>query len=169
MKYTVGSIVESICGKCNDVMGHTIMAMVGTEIVKVECRVCKSQHRFRPPVRTGGGRTTLTMKRGRDGEAVTSRQDAVAKASRPTAPKTGTRKPSAALAAAQAALESWQAAMRMHDGETPRPYAMAETFEAGEFINHPTFGPGVVKGPIPPDKMDVLFEVGLKRLLCNKG
>lgn len=168
MKYTVGSIVESICGKCNDVMGHTVMAMVGSEIVKVECRVCKSQHRFRPPVRMGNGRTTLIMKRGRDGEAMISRQEAVAKSSRPAAPKIGTRKPSTAMAAARAALESWQAAMRMHEGETPRPYAMAETFGADEFIIHPTFGPGVVKGAVPPDKMDVLFEVGLKRLLCNK-
>lgn len=167
MKYAVGSIVESICGKCNDVMGHTIMAMVGNEIVKVECRVCKSQHRYRAPARTAGGKPTVTMKRGRDGEPVVSKQSAAAQASRPVAPRA--KKPSAAMVAAQAALESWQAAMREREGLTPRPYAMAEVFAAGEYITHPTFGPGVVKGAVPPDKMDVLFEIGLKRLLCNKG
>ncbi len=166
----VGSIVESICGKCNDVMGHTIMAMVGSEIVKVECRVCKSQHRYRPPARTGGGKATLTMKRGRDGDPVASMQVAAPRPSRPVAPKSpGRGKPAAAMAAAMAALETWQAMMRKHEGEAPRPYGMAESFAVGELIGHPTFGPGEVTAIIPPDKMDVLFEGGAKRLLCNKS
>ena len=160
----VGSIVESICGKCNDVMGHTIMAMVGNEIVKVECRVCKSQHRYRPPARTGGGNTTVTLKKGRDGAPVASRQTAIAKPARPSAPKSA-RKTSAAVAA----QEAWQAMMRKHDGETPRPYVMAETFAVGEFLSHPTFGLGEVTALVPPDKMDILFETGAKRLLCNKS
>lgn len=164
----VGSIVESVCGKCNDVMGHTIMAMVGSEIVKVECRVCKSQHRYRPPARVGGGKTTVTMKKGRDGDPVASRQTVMAQATRPVAPKTA-RKPSSAMVAAMASMEAWQKAMRAHEGETPRPYAMAESFAAGEYIGHPTFGLGVVTGLVPPDKMDILFEAGVKRLLCNKG
>ena len=166
---SVGSIVESICGKCNDVMGHTIMAMVGNEIIKVECRVCKSQHRYRPPARVAaGGKSTVTMKKGRDGEPV-SRQSAMAQATRPVMPKSAPRRSSAAAAAAQAALESWQAMMRKHDGEAPRPYSMGASFAVGDFISHPTFGPGQVTGVTLPDKMDVLFEIGAKRLLCNKS
>lgn len=165
---SVGSIVESVCGKCNDVMGHTIMAMVGSEIVKVECRVCKSQHRYRPPARVSSGKTTVTMKKGRDGDPVSSRQTVMAEATRPAAPKAA-RKPSAAMAAAMVSLENWQNAMRRHAGESPRPYAMAELFVAGEYLSHPVFGLGVVTGIVPPDKMDVLFEAGVKRLLCNKG
>ena len=161
---SVGSIVESICGKCNDVMGHTIMAMVGNEIAKVECRVCKSQHRYRAPVRTGAGKSTVTMKKGRDGEPVASRQTVVAKATRPAAPK-AQRKPIASLAA----LEAWQDMVCKHEGEIPRPYAMAETFAVKDFLRHPVFGLGLVTGLVPPDKMDVQFEVGTKRLLCNKG
>lgn len=167
MKQMVGSIVESICGKCNDVMGHTIMAMVGSDIIKVECRVCKSQHKYRPPTRTAGGKSTVTMKRGRDGEPASSRQSAISDASRPLAPKP--KKKSTAQLAAQESFESWQAAMRQNEEATPRPYAMSAQFAPGELIQHPTFGIGFVKGTIPPDKMDVLFEVGLKRLLCNKG
>ena len=160
----VGSIIESVCGKCNDVMGHTIMAMVGSEIVKVECRICKSQHKYRPPARTAAGKSTLTMKKGRDGEPVASRQSAMTKATRPVAPKSSPRR----LSAATAALEAWQTMLRKHDGKTPRPYAMAESFAVGEFIGHPVFGPGEVTAVVPPDKMDILFEVGVKRLLCNK-
>ena len=161
---SVGSIVESICGKCNDVMGHTIMAMVGSEIAKVECRVCKSQHRYRAPTRTGTGKATVTMKKGRDGEPVASRQSAIAKPSYAPTPKSS-RKPSAAMVD----LEVWRGMMRKHEGETPRAYAMTETFSVEELLHHPTFGLGVVTGLVPPDKMDILFEVGTKRLLCNKG
>lgn len=161
--YSVGSIIESICGKCNDVMGHTIMAMVGGQIIKVECRVCKSQHKYRPPARTATGRATLTMKKGRDGAPVASRQ-AAAPATRPAAPKAPAKKLSAAIAH----QEAWQAAMRRHGGETPRPYVMAESFEVGECIIHPVFGTGEVVSFMPPDKVDVLFEESTKRLLCNK-
>ena len=162
--HTVGSIIESVCGKCNDVMGHTIMAMVGTEIIKVECRACGSVHKYRPPVRLGGGKAAVTMKKGRDGEPVSSRQGSTAKASRPAMPKSAARRPSAAVAA----YEAWQAAMRRHGDEPPRPYAMAESFAKGECIDHPVFGRGEVTAVVPPDKMDILFEAGTKRLLCNK-
>lgn len=163
--HTVGSIIESICGKCNDVMGHTIMAMVGTEIIKVECRACGSVHKYRPPARVGGGKTAVTMKKGRDGAPVSSRQTDAGQASRPVMPKKAVRKASPSVAA----YEAWQVAMRRHNGETPHPYAMAESFLVGQFIEHPVFGRGEVTAVVPPDKMDILFEVGLKRLLCNKA
>lgn len=167
--HAVGSIVESICGKCNDVMGHTIMAMVGNDIVKVECRVCKSVHRYRAPTRIAQGRSTVTMKKGRDGEAVSSRQAVVGNATRPVAPKPVARRNSAAALAAEALQEKWRGAMRKHEGEEPRAYAMNEAFAAGDYVTHPTFGLGEVSVFLPPDKMDVLFEGGVKRLLCNKA
>lgn len=167
--HAVGSIVESICGKCNDVMGHTIMAMVGNDIVKVECRVCKSAHRYRPPAHVAQARGTVTMKKGRDGEAVSSRQAVTGQATRPVAPKSVARKSSAAALAAEALLDDWRAAMRKHEGEESRPYAMNETFTAGNYITHPTFGLGEVSAFVRPDKIDVLFEGGIKRLLCNKS
>lgn len=162
---TVGSIIESICGKCNDVMGHTIMAMVGEEIIKAECRACGSVHRYRAPARAAGGKTTVVMKKGRGGEPAVSRQAVMAEASRPAMPKGGARK---RVSAACAAQEAWRTAMRRREGQAPRPYAMAESFAVGEFIEHPTFGNGEVVAVAAPDKMDVIFELGTKRLLCNK-
>lgn len=166
--HAVGSIVESICGKCNDVMGHTIMAMVGNDIVKVECRVCKSVHRYRPPARVARTKGPVTMKKGRDGEAVSSRQAMIGQTTRPVVPKPAARKSSAAALAAEALLDDWRTAMRKHEGEEARPYAMNETFAAGNYIAHPTFGLGEVSAFVRPDKIDVLFEEGIKRLLCNK-
>lgn len=167
--YAVGSIIESVCGKCNDVMGHTIMAMVGGEIVKVECRVCKSVHRYRAPVRVGGG-TTLTTKKGRGGSPVTSKQAPTSGKTRSVAPKSAARKPAARKpAAAVAAAERWRALMRAHEGETPLGYGMKKSFAVGDYIEHTTFGLGEVAAVIVPDKMDVVFEEGVKRLLCNKA
>lgn len=163
--HAVGSIIESICGKCNDVMGHTIMAMVGNEIIKVECRVCKSVHRYRPPARAGGGRAGVTMKKGRDAAPAASGQTPASQTARPAAPKSAARKPAAVMAAA----ERWRQAVRSHEGETPRRYAMADSFAAGDFIDHPSFGLGEVAAVVSPDKMDVVFECGVKRLLCKKG
>lgn len=164
--HAVGKIIESVCGKCNDVMGHTIMAMAGNEIIKVECRICKSAHRYRPPAHVSGGRTTLTMKKGRDGPPVASRQTAISQAARPAAPKSAAGKP--AGTAAVAAAERWRERIRRHAGETPRRYAMTDSFAAGDFIDHLSFGLGEVAAVVPPDKMDVVFESGVKRLLCNK-
>lgn len=157
--HAVGGIVEAICGKCNDVMGHTIMAMVGGEIVKVECRACKSVHKYRPPVRGAAGRETQTLKRGRNGSPALSGQSAVAPK------KTAARKVDTALDRQQA----WQNAMRDHDPGTARPYAISEAFAVGEAMTHPVFGAGVVTALVPPDKMDVLFALGTKRLLCNRA
>lgn len=164
--HAVGSIVESVCGKCNDVMGHTIMAMVGNEIVKVECRVCKSVHRYRPPAHVARGGSAVTLKKGRDGEPVSSRQ-AASRAERPVASRPSARK-NAALAKAEAVLENWRVVMSAHKGEEPRAYAMNETYEPGEYVAHPVFGLGNVSSFVPPDKIDVLFEGGVKRLLCGK-
>jgi hypothetical protein len=39
----VGADVESVCGKCGDVW-HVVVAKVGDDIVKVECKECGRQH-----------------------------------------------------------------------------------------------------------------------------
>jgi len=39
----------------------------------------------------------------------------------------------------------------------PRPYAIGETFAAGDRIEHSTLGPGVVQGGAGPGKIQVLF------------
>ena len=164
MKHVVGSFVESMCGKCNDVMGHTIVAMVGSTVAKVECRICGSVHRYRPPVRETSG-ASVTMKRGRDGTAVPSRISAPASAPRPAAPRKKANKPDPA----SQARALWVAMSNKRADETARPYAMHESFAAQELVNHPLFGLGEVRAIIPPDKMDVLFQDGIKRLMQNKA
>jgi hypothetical protein len=39
----------------------------------------------------------------------------------------------------------------------PRPYALSDTYQAGDRIEHPTLGTGVVQGEAGPGKIHVLF------------
>lgn len=48
-----------------------------------------------------------------------------------------------------------------------RPYAASERFEAGDRIEHPTLGLGVVQGAAGPTKIRVLFGEGRKSLLVH--
>lgn len=49
-----------------------------------------------------------------------------------------------------------------------RPYSIRDTFEAGERIDHPTFGIGVVEVSAEPGKMTVFFPQGQKVLAQGK-
>lgn len=44
----VGGEVDSFCSKCELVLAHTVIAMVGAKPVKVECNTCRGVHKYRP-------------------------------------------------------------------------------------------------------------------------
>jgi hypothetical protein len=48
MTAAVGADVEALCSKCGDVW-HVVVAKVGEQIVKVICKECGGQHRYRSP------------------------------------------------------------------------------------------------------------------------
>jgi hypothetical protein len=56
--HRVGGEVDAFCTRCKMDLAHTILAMVGTKIVRVRCNTCGGDHVFRskPGVteRTGG-------------------------------------------------------------------------------------------------------------------
>ncbi len=43
----VGGEVDSFCSKCELVLAHTVIAMVGPKPVKVKCNTCQGEHRYR--------------------------------------------------------------------------------------------------------------------------
>lgn len=159
---TIGDIVESKCGKCNDVTGHTVMVIVGGAIIKVECRACGSVHRYRAPDGTGTARGTA------QGTARAGTGGRTAGASRPAAGGGRTLAGRGRGAQARADAERWEKASVRAINEDVLPYKTTGTYEPGALIRHPVFGLGEVLLVIPPDKMDILFEDGIKRLLCNK-
>jgi hypothetical protein len=44
---------------------------------------------------------------------------------------------------------------------------MTGRFQVKNLIKHPTFGIGIVKAVIVPNKMQVLFQDGIKLLRCQ--
>ncbi len=43
----VGGDVDAFCTRCNLLLGHTVIAMVGPNPVKVQCNTCHTVHAFR--------------------------------------------------------------------------------------------------------------------------
>ena len=141
-RLSAGSIVETRCTRCKDITNHTIVAMVGEQIVRVECNTCHSVHNYHAP------------KAAKEPAA----KSAVKKTAAPRATKAD---PEAAARAEWATLQPDM------DQAKAIPYDMNGTYRAKNLLLHPLFGLGIVQAILPPNKMDVLFKEGRKRLRCG--
>jgi len=43
----VGGEIDAFCTKCRMTLAHTILAMVGSKAVRVQCNTCSGQHSYR--------------------------------------------------------------------------------------------------------------------------
>ena len=167
--YKAGDAVASRCMRCGDVTGHVIVACVGDEIVKVECRACGSVHRYHPPEGVKAPRKAAVhrVRQGTDrGDVIRKARAAEASSLAAAAPPAGRTTGVRAAKAAQALENEWRQTVALASGASARPYAMQERFAVGEVLEHPVFGRGVVREDLPPDKMRVLFRDGLRLLRC---
>ena len=157
-----GDTVASRCTRCNDVTGHVIVALVGNEIVKVECRACGGVHRYRPP--EGAGRQARRLRHDPgQGRVLRGDNKEFSAAVSPSAGRvTGAR----AARAAKSLEDEWRRTLALASASPVRPYAMQARFALGEAVEHPVFGSGIVREVLPPDKMRVLFRDGLRLLRC---
>ena len=147
-RLSAGSIVETRCTRCRDLTNHTIVAMVGEQIVRVECNTCHSVHNYR----------AAKEAKVREAKAATPPGTAAQKT---TAPRPAKADPEAAARA------EWEALQPGLDPAQALPYNMNGTYRAKELLSHPLFGLGIVQAVLPPNKMDVLFRDGKKRLRCG--
>src|SRR5205085_2292266 len=46
----VGGEVDAFCTKCELLLAHTVLAMVGPKIIRVRCETCKAEHAYRGQV-----------------------------------------------------------------------------------------------------------------------
>jgi len=140
---SAGSTIETRCSRCNGVLNHTIVAMVGDKIVRVECSTCYGVHAYHP------------VKTPKDPKAP--------KAARPTtaAPRKTKADPEAAARA------EWESLYSEIGPTQAIPYDMNRVYRVKNVISHPNFGFGYVQLVIQPNKIDVLFQSGKKRLRCG--
>ncbi|HTP52438.1 MAG TPA: hypothetical protein VMK42_17245 [Anaeromyxobacteraceae bacterium] len=65
----VGGEVDAFCSRCQLLLGHTVIAMVGAIPVKVECNTCRTVHKYRsavakparPALPRGAGRAAISF------------------------------------------------------------------------------------------------------------
>jgi len=141
-KLSAGDTVESRCTRCRAILNHTIVAMQGEQVVRVECNTCRGTHNYYPEKKAKAPAAGGAVKK-------------VASSA---------RKPKADPGAVD--REEWEALSSTLDPAAAIPYDMNGTFRVKKVVAHPAFGLGVVKLLINPNKMEVLFECGKKLLRC---
>lgn len=143
LRLSAGSIIETQCTRCRTVLNHTIVAMVGEKVVRVECNTCHGVHNYHPDK--------------------PAKESVAAKATRKkaTVPRKAKADPAAAAAAEWAVLQPDM------DPAKAIPYDMNGTYRVNTLLRHSQFGLGIVQTVMPPNKIDVLFQTGKKRLRCG--
>jgi hypothetical protein len=140
---SAGSFIETMCTRCKAVLNHTVVAMVGEKIVRVECDTCHGTHAYHPPKKP---------------KAPAAARSTAAKT---TAPRTSRVDPEAA------ARKEWAELEPGLNPDQAVPYDMNRTYRVNTLLLHLHFGLGIVQAVLPPNKISVLFKDSKKLLRCG--
>lgn len=139
---SAGDFIEARCTRCRTLMNHTIIAMVGDRVARVQCNTCGGMHNYReekaaktPAARTTGPKT-------------------------PATPRAGRKDPGAAD------RDAWAAMRPNLHREKAKAYDMNGSYKVKDLVEHPLFGLGVVMR-VEANKAEILFEGGKKLLRCQ--
>lgn len=137
----VGKEILSNCSKCKLILAHIIVTMKSaTEPDKVQCKTCKSTQSFKDP----------------SAKKKKTSVDRVIKSAR-----------SANGKKTESVSELWNKAINKATSSS-KEYSIKGAFQAGDLINHPTFGQGVVERLIDNNKIEVLFQDDYRTLMHCK-
>lgn len=143
-----GGEVDAFCNRCKLTLAHTIIAMVGSKPVRVQCNTCNGQHVYRgPSAPTSSPRST----------------PASAKPRGMSSSKSSSSKSSETKTAV-----SIEAMLASKDLTKATQYSPRTTFKVDELISHPTFGYGFVSA-VRADKIDVNFKFAEKTLVHGRA
>lgn len=170
MAFKVGEDIDAWCTKCRTDTLHVVVALKAgvPEPKRVECKECHGQHMYHAP-KIGAPQPTAAA------PAAINRTAAARTPPKPATPKVAkvpklSKASAAAAAAAPFSAREWQRRMDelslKHDIAI-RSYSMRETFSAGEPLQHPKFGKGIVIEVLETNKIAILFEEGRKILAMN--
>ena len=134
---SVGGSIRSQCTKCKTATRHIIVSVVGGEAAKVQCTVCQGFHNYREPGAAG---------------------------SQPPGEASGKGRPAKRRTTIATIEEEWLARMKGRDPKQAVPYGQGKAVHAGDLIEHPSFGFGLVRKVIPPSKIEVHFRDGIRLL-----
>ena len=150
-----GKDIDCNCTKCKMVLAHTIVAVVAGVPVRVVCKTCRSEHKYR------------ALKEDKPAPKPAATRSSAASSSSSSAPK----KPAGAGSRGAPVITAFQLEQAWLDliggarrrGVPERPFKLSDTFNVGEVLLHVKFGPGVVRAA-EPGRMTVVFRDGEKTL-----
>ena len=142
-KLSAGDNIEAHCTRCRTILNHTIVAMVGERVVRVECNTGRGMHNY-IGVKTASAPTPRTS-------------------SRKSAPVSGKAKKEPG----RAEREEWDSLRAAMEEKPVRAYDMNGKYRANDLVEHDVFGLGIVQLVVGPNKMNVLFQSGKKLLRCQ--
>ncbi len=138
----VGGEVDSFCTRCNMNLAATILAMVGTKIVRVRCNTCGSDRTFR-------GVQPLEKK--------------APSLARSKAPSTASPRTPRAVTV----VLGFDEQLKGKDISRAKKYSPKDSYKVDDVINHPSFGLGFVTA-VRSDKVDIAFKSFEKTLVHGK-
>jgi hypothetical protein len=136
----VGGELDAWCTSCRLMKWHTIVALVDGKPAKVECQGCGKQHQYRAQPPGGGekGEKTPRAPRAR-----------AAKAAAPAAPPV-----------------DFDTLLGGRETEA-KTYSPNDTYALNDVVRHPTFGMGVATATPGPQKIELTFKDGSKKVLLH--
>jgi hypothetical protein len=135
-----GDIIDAYCTSCRTVMNHTVVSMVAAQPARVQCNTCGGVHNYR---------------KGKTARPLPGRPPA-APAHRPSREDPG-----------HAVHQEWVSMQLGQDASAAIAYDMQASYKVGSLVKHPKFGLGLVKGQVGANKVEILFEGGVKLLRCG--
>lgn len=162
--FVTGQIIEARCSRCKDITGHVVMACLDGMPVKVECRACGSVHKYVAPEAQARPKVEKTV-RVKAGHNRVEAVDATVRAEKRAAAPKLSREQKQNAHRAEENEQRWNSLVAGR-AAVPVAYSMNGTFAVNTLVDHPVFGTGAVVELFPPDKMDVMFKDGVKRLRC---
>ena len=142
IKLSAGDNIEASCTRCRKVLNHTIVAMVGERVVRVECNTCRGMHNYHEVKAAKTPAATIRK-------------------------TTTTASVKARKKAGDDDREEWETLRPTIESGNAAPYDMNGKYRVNTLVEHAVFGRGVVKAVIKPNKMQVLFSEGKKLLRCQ--
>lgn len=141
-KLSAGDNIEAHCTRCRTVLNHTIVAMVGERVVRVECNTCRGVHNYsqgktsEPASGAGAGKSAPASARGKKVKD-------------------------------DGGQAEWETLLAALAGNQPVPYDMNAKFRVNDLVEHAAFGIGIVRTLVAPNKVQILFSSGKKLLRCR--
>ena len=133
----VGGELDAWCTSCKLMKWHTIVALVDGKPAKVECQGCGKQHQYRAAPPASATEKGAKTPRARASKAT------------PAAPAV-----------------DFETLLAGRDSDA-KPYSPSTAFALNDVVRHPTFEIGVVTAIPAPQKIEVTFRGGDKKILLH--